>query len=70
MTLRGTGLQSFLLNAFQIAALLADVRHEGYHFTATVVLFQPWNDGRSIQTAGVRQNDFLDAFVLHCVIPF
>lgn len=59
VTFRGTGLQGFLLHTFQIAALLTDVRHERHHFTAAVVLFQPWNDGRGIQAAGVRQNDFL-----------
>lgn len=48
-----------MLHTFQIAALLTDVRHERHHFTAAVVLFQPWNDGRGIQAAGVRQNDFL-----------
>ncbi|MOA10697.1 hypothetical protein D3C78_1305990 [compost metagenome] len=70
VALRGTGLQGFLLHTFQIAALLADIRHEGYHFAAAVVFFQPGNDGRSIQTARVRQNDFFDALVLHGLFLF
>ncbi|MCT9872545.1 hypothetical protein N7568_24555, partial [Paenarthrobacter aurescens] len=61
-------LQRFLLYAFQIGRILTNVGHERHHFTTTVVLFQPGNDGRGIQTARVSQNDLFDVLRAHVVI--
>ena len=54
---RGDGL---LLDPFQIVTLLTDVGDEGNDF-GVIVLFQPGNDGRGIQSTRVSQYDLVDS---------
>ena len=56
----GLGFQSLQL------VCLTDVSGHGDNFGIAVVFLQPGNDNGCIQSAGIRQNDFLDAvFVCH-----
>ena len=54
-----------------IAKALADIARNGDDFAVVVVLFQPGNDDRGIQPAGVGQHNLLDVFLilLHGVHP-
>ena len=58
--LGGAGGDGFLLDPFQIVTLLTDVGDEGDDLRI-VVLLQPGNDGRGIQSARVSQYDLVDS---------
>ena len=49
-----------MLDPFQIVTLLTDVGDEGDDLRI-VVLFEPGNDGRGIQSARVSQYDLVDS---------
>ena len=55
-----TGSDGLGFDAFQLFGALAYIAHEGNDFTTFVVLFQPRNDGRSVQTARVGQQNFFE----------
>ena len=65
--LGGTRGQRLLFNPFQIVSTLTHIGNKADHF-AVIVLFEPWHDGRGIQTAGIGQNDLVDA-LLHYLSP-
>src|SRR5690606_41110375 len=53
------GRDGLLVDPFQIVTLLTHVGDEGDDF-GSVVLFEPGNDGRGIQSARVSQYDLVD----------
>ena len=53
-----------LFEAVQLGAL-PHITGNGDDFAVVVIFFQPGNDNGGIQTAGIRQNDFLDVFLFH-----
>ena len=58
------GLDGLFLQPFQLIRL-ADVAGHGNDFAVVVVLFQPRDDDRRIQTAGIGEDDFFDIFLIH-----
>ena len=66
--LGGAGLDGLLLQAVQLGALTHVARH-GDNLAVVVILLQPRDDDRGIQTAGIGQHDFFDVFLIHDLYP-
>ena len=62
--LRCTGLQRLLLQALKLVRL-ADVARDRDDLAVVVVLLEPGDDDRCIQTAGIGEHDFFDVFFVH-----
>ena len=62
--LRRAGLDGLFLQPLELVRL-PDVAGDGDDLAVVVVLLQPRDDDRGIQTAGVGEHDFLDVFFLH-----
>ena len=62
--LGSAGLESLFLQTLQLVGL-ADVAGNGDDLTVVVVLLQPGDDDRSIQTAGIGENDLFDIVFVH-----
>ena len=59
----GARLDRLLLKPLELAHALPDVGRDRNHLTA-VMLLEPGDDDRGVQTAGIRQNDFIE-FLFH-----
>ena len=57
-------LQRLFLQPLQLV-VLPDIRRNGNDFTVVIIFLQPRNDNRSIQTAGICQNNLFDLALVH-----
>ncbi len=63
--LAGTGFLCLLLQSVQFARALANVGRHSNDFTVIVVLFQPRNDNRCVQPAGICQYNLFNRCFIH-----